>query len=259
MISPVNQLNLECCKNTLSRLENGDVDVVITSPPYNLNLRLVRGQHRSRQIDPEDFSTKYQGFNDNLSLEEYNTFHSEILFELLRVSKLVFYNVSIVTGSKQSIFKMIGEFSKELKEIIVWDKKHTEPAMGAGVLNRRTELILVFQNSDRAIYRQFKDGKFKRGTLNDIWQIPRGKKPDILATHGAIMPERLVSCILENFSREGDVVYDPFMGTGTTGVVAVRMQRKFIGSELVPEYFEVAKHRIQEEGKQSRLVGWFND
>ena len=166
--------------------------------------------------------------------------------ELLRVSKVVFYNIQIVTGSKRSIFKMIGEFNENLKDIIVWDKGVAQPAMQKQVLNRRTELILVFE-SDYPISRQFRYANFERGTLSDIWEIKRGKK--ISKDHGAVFPEELVEKIIENFTKEGDVIYDPFMGTGTTAVVSKKMNRKYIGSELSKSYIEVSEQRLKNVGE----------
>ena len=101
-----NKIYNESCLTTLSNMKDNSIDVVITSPPYNMNLRIRKGEYCSRQIVKE-ISTKYEGFADNLPIEEYNKFHSDVLKELLRVSNLVFYNVQIVTGSKRSIFKMI--------------------------------------------------------------------------------------------------------------------------------------------------------
>jgi len=141
----VNKIFNESCLETLKRIPDNFIQAVITSPPYNMNLRIRKGEYCSRQIVKE-ISTKYDGFADNMPIEEYNRFHTEVLKELLRVSNLVFYNIQIVTGSKRSIFKMIGEFSEKLKDIIVWDKKHAEPSIQSQVLNRRTELILVFEN-----------------------------------------------------------------------------------------------------------------
>jgi site-specific DNA-methyltransferase (adenine-specific)/modification methylase len=224
-------------------MKDDSVDVVITSPPYNMNLRIRNGKYCSRQIVKE-ISTKYTEFSDNLPIEEYNDFHTNVLKELLRVSDLIFYNIQIVTGSKRSIFKMIGEFSENLKEIIVWDKGNGQPAMQQQVLNRRTELILVFEK-DYPISRQFrKRGEFKRGTLDDLWLIKRGKKVGG-ENHGAIFPEELISTIIENFSKEGDIIYDPFMGTGTTAVVAKQLDRKFIGSEISQKYIEIAEERLK--------------
>lgn len=238
----------ESCLETLKRIPNNFVDAVITSPPYNMNLRIRKGEYCSRQIVKE-LSTKYEGFSDNIPIKEYNAFHTEVLKELLRVSNLVFYNVQIVTGSKRSIFKMIGDFNEKLKDIIVWDKKHAEPAIQSQVLNRRTELILVFEN-DYPISRQFRSAVFKRGTLSDIWQIGknRKKKRNDSKTHGAAFPEELVTTILNNFTKAEDIIYDPFLGTGTTAVVAKKLNRRFIGSEILKDYYKIAQKRIREVG-----------
>lgn len=239
----LNKIYQEDCLSTLKKMKDDSVDLVVTSPPYNMNLRIRKGEYCSRQIVKE-ISTKYTEFSDNLPIDEYNKLHTEVLQELLRVADLIFYNIQIVTGSKRSIFKMIGEFSDNLKEIIVWDKGNGQPAMQQQVLNRRTELILVFEK-DYPISRQFRNrGQFKRGTLDDLWLIKRGKNVGG-ENHGAVFPVELVSTILENFSKEGDVVYDPFMGTGTTAVVAKRLKRKFIGSEISQKYIDIAEERLK--------------
>ena len=237
----------ENCLDTLSRMEDDSVGLVITSPPYNMNLRIRNGKYCSRQINPptKEFTTKYKGFNDNLPINEFYEFHLNVLKELLRVSSIVFYNIQIVTGSKRAFFKIIGELNEYLKDIIVWDKGHAQPAMGEGILNRQTELILVFDKNN-AISRQFEKRNFERGTLNDIWLIKRGSKSKELKNHGAVFPETLVEKILINFSNEGDMVYDPFAGSGTTGVVAKKLNRKFIGSEILKEYTDLARKRIQD-------------
>ena len=214
----------ESCLETLKKIPNDFVDVVVTSPPYNMNLRIRKGEYCSRQIVKE-ISTKYEGFSDNLPIDDYNKFHSEVLSELLRVSNLIFYNVQIVTGSKRSIFKMIGDFHKNLKDIIVWDKGHAEPAIQQQVMNRRTELILVFEK-DYPISRQFRSATFKRGTLDDIWEIKRHKSKRKDENHGAVFPEELIFKIIENFSEQEDIIYDPFLGTGTAAVVAKKLKRK---------------------------------
>ena len=244
----LNKIYNESCLETLKRIPDNFIGLVITSPPYNMNLRIRKGEYCSRQIVKE-ISTKYEGFADNMPIDDYYEFHSEVLRELLRVSNLVFYVVQVVTGSKRSIFKMIGEFSDNLKDIIIWDKKYAEPAIQKQVMNRRTEFILVFEN-DYPISRQFRSAPFKRGSLNDVWQIDRnrnnGKSKD--KSHGATFPEKLVATIIENFSKKGDKIYDPFLGTGTTAIVAKKMKRKFIGSEILKDYCKIAKRKLNEVG-----------
>lgn len=231
--------NQDCLK-TMKRMEDSSIDLVVTSPPYNMNLRISNGKYHSRQVTKE-LTTKYSDFSDNLPIEEFYKLHLQILKELIRVSDLVFYNIQIVTGSKRAFFKIIGDLNEYLKDIIVWDKGHGQPAIGEKVLNRQSELILVFEK-DYPVSRQFrKKGKFKRGTLNDVWRISRElSKLD----HGAVFPEALVEEILKNFSDKGDIIYDPFMGSGTTAVVAKKLERFFIGSEISKSYVEYARKRL---------------
>ena len=238
----VNKVFNENCLETLKRFEDNSIDLVVTSPPYNMNLRIRNGSYCSRQIVKE-FSTKYEGFDDNLPIDEFYELHSNIIRELLRVSGIIFYNIQIVTGSKRAFFKIIGEFSEQLKDIVIWDKGVSQPSMSPGVLNRQSELILIFEK-ENAISRKFSKYNFNRGTLGDIWNISRGKKVD--KSHSAVFPEKLVSTILENFSNEGDIIYDPFMGSGTTGVVSKKLNRKWLGSELSPNYCELIQKRIDE-------------
>ena len=81
-----------------------------------MNLRIRDGQYCSRQIVKE-ISTKYNNFSDNLPIDEYFKLHSRIIDELLRTSNRIFYVIQIVTGSKRAIFKMIGKYSENLKDI----------------------------------------------------------------------------------------------------------------------------------------------
>lgn len=232
----------ETCLETLARIPDESINIVITSPPYNMNLRIRNGKYCSRQIVKE-FSTKYDGFDDNLPIDEFYKLHSSIIRELLRTSGIIFYNIQIVTGSKRAFFKIIGEFSDYLKDIIIWDKGVAQPAMASAVLNRQSELILVFDPKN-GISRQFKSCNFDRGTLSDIWQIKRGKK--VAKSHGATFPEELVGTILKNFSSENDIVYDPFMGTGTSAVVAKKLNRRWIGSEINKDYCDLIESRLEE-------------
>lgn len=241
----LNKIYNESCLETLSKIDDNAIDLVVTSPPYNMNLRIMNGKYKSRQIIEKEFSTKYIGFNDNMPIDDFYNFHLTVLKELLRTSSIIFYNIQIVTGSKRAFFKIIGELNEYLKEIIVWDKGVAQPAMGIGILNRQSELILVFERNN-AISRKFGKCNFKRGTLNDIWQIKRDKKEKILKSHSATFPVALVEKILINFTNENDIVYDPFMGAGTTGLVCSRLNRKYIGSELIPDYVLLANKRINQ-------------
>lgn len=236
-----NRLYNESCLDTMRRFPDNMIDIVITSPPYNMNLRIRNKKYCSRQI-VEEFSTKYNDFSDNLPIDEFYEMHKKILKELLRVSPIIFYNIAIVTGSKRAFFKLIGDFADYLKDIIIWDKGYGQPAMQSEVLNRQSELILVFDKYN-GISRQFSVANFKRGTLSDVWNIPRAAANK---EHKATFPPDLVNTIINNFSSPYDIIYDPFMGTGTTIVQSIKNNRQYAGSEISEQYFSMAQRRIME-------------
>jgi site-specific DNA-methyltransferase (adenine-specific)/modification methylase len=84
---------------------------------------------------------------------------------------------------------------------------------------------------------------FSRGTMSDVWKIGREHTGRVKG-HGATFPVELVQKILKNFSDEGDLIYDPFSGTGTTGHVASLYKRNYIGSEISKNYCKIAEERI---------------
>jgi site-specific DNA-methyltransferase (adenine-specific)/modification methylase len=254
----LNKIYNESCIETMKRMEDDVVDLTITSPPYNMNLRIRNGKYCTREF-ADGFSTKYSEFFDGMPIEEYYEFHKSVITELLRVSKIVFYNIQIVTGSKRALFKLMGDFAEHIKDVIIWDKGFAQPAMHDGVLNSQYEFIIVFEkDTTKSISRYFDKCNFKRGTLDNVWLIKREhnkEKGEVF--HGATFPKELVRKILENFSNEGDVIYDPFMGTGTTAIVANSMNRKYIGSEITKEYFELIEEKINSEKSNIISKGLF--
>jgi len=237
----VNKLYTENCLDTLKRMPDKFVDLVVTSPPYNMRTRIRNGEYTTREKS-EHFSKKYKHFSDDLPIDEFYLFHTKVLNELLRVSKIICYNFQIVTGSKEAFFKIIGDFNKDIKDIIIWDKGHGQPAMHEQVMNSCYEIILIFEDDKRA-GRLIQNAKFKRGEMNNILRIGRGEK--ISDIHGAIYPEILVGELIKAFSEKGDLIYDPFIGSGTTGIVAHKLDRNWIGSEITEEYSKIAQNRIQ--------------
>jgi site-specific DNA-methyltransferase (adenine-specific)/modification methylase len=225
----------------MKEIPDDSVDMVFTSPPYNMNLRIRNGKYCSRQIVRE-ITTKYQAFDDNLSMEDYFEFNKSVLNECLRVSDLVIYNVQFLTGNKPALFRLMGEFHTKMKEFIVWDKINAQPAISYNYMNSQFEVLLVLQNS-KPESRSFESSQFARGTLSNLWRIKRGKKSH--PGHGATFPLELPMKAISNFSSKNATVLDPFMGTGTTGIAAKSLGRNFIGIELDEDYFEIARARIE--------------
>ena len=243
----MNNINLyqaDCIK-IMQHLKDNNVKIklTLTSPPYNMRTRVSKGKYTTREMS-DHFSKKYNNFHDAFSIEKYYDIHVEALNLMLDLSEIVLWNFSIVTGSKEAIFKIIGDFNKEIKDIIVWDKGYGQPAMHDGILNRATELILILKRDAKA-GRFLETFNFKRGTLPDIWRI--NPERSRCKGHGAIFPLDLAKKAISNFSNENDTILDPFMGSGTVGVACNLLNRNFTGIELDQEYFEFAKNRINGE------------
>lgn len=235
----------EDCLNVLQRMidENKKVDAIITSPPYNMCLRIHSGRYMSRwgwKGTAGHFSNKYENYKDDLPMDKYFDFQDEFIEKALQVTDLVFYNIQMITGNKVALFQLLGKYANKVKEIIIWDKTTAQPAMQVGTLNSQYEFIIVFQNS-KPYNRSFENALFKRGTETNVWGIKRERNKLIKAG----FPRELVRRIINNFLPENATVMDPFMGSGTTGVVCKEMKRDFIGVELDKDMFEKAKERIE--------------
>jgi len=231
--------------------KNNYFDLCFTSPPYNMNLRInQKGDgYCSRQIKKE-ISTKYSNFSDNLPMEDYEQFLKDTIFECLRVSKLTFFNIQMITGNKPALFRVMGFFASEIKEVIIWDKVNAQPAMRDGCLNNQFEFILVL--SKDAITRRFDAANFERGTLSNVWSIKRERSK--IKNHGAVFPESLANRVFGFFGFEGMKVFEPFLGSGTSAIAAhYNKASEFVGCEIDSQYFRDAKNRIERETRQLEL------
>jgi site-specific DNA-methyltransferase (adenine-specific)/modification methylase len=224
----------------MKEIPDKSVDMVLTSPPYNMRLRIRNGKYTERE-KAEHFSKKYKFFDDALPIEEFYNFHSQCITEMLRVSKIVIYNFQIVTGSKEAFFRIIGKFSNNIKDIIIWDKGFGQPAINEKVLNSAYEMLLILESGD-ITGRKIQNASFKRGEMQNILRIGRGKK--LSNIHSAIFPEKLAEEIIKNFSNEGDTILDPFAGSGTVGKMAKQLNRNYILIEKEPEYVNIIEKRL---------------
>ena len=238
-------INSNCLDVLQQMIDNNEkVDAIITSPPYNMCLRIHSGKYMSRwgwKGNVGSFSAKYEGYKDDLPMDEYFKCQDEFISKALQVTDLMFYNIQMITGNKVALLQLMGKYAEKIKEIIIWNKGYGQPAMQNGVLNSQYEFIIVFQNS-KPYNRSFDTALFDRGTLSNVWDIKRERNNLIKAG----FPQELVKKILKNFVKDGSIVFDPYMGSGTTGIVCKELGYDFIGVELDKEMFDKAKDRIDE-------------
>lgn len=237
-----NIIHNESCIDTMKNFDDKCIDLVLTSPPYNMRTRIRNGEYTTREKS-EHFSKKYLFFDDALPIDEFYSFHKSVLLELLRCSKIVLYNFQIVTGSKEAFFRLIGDLSKHIKDIIIWDKKNGQPAMHENVLNSSYEMILILEDDGMA-GRMIRNAKFKRGEMQNIIRVSSKNIFKFDDTHKASFPKELAKVLIKNFSNENDIIYDPFMGCGTTASACVELNRKYIGSEIVSEYIPIIQKNL---------------
>ena len=244
-MSQIDLYNGDCLEILQQMIDqNKKVDAIITSPPYNMCLRICNGKYISRwgwKGNVDSFSTKYDNYRDDLPMEEYFKFQDEFIEKALQLTDLMFYNIQMITGNKVALLQLMGKYAEKIKEIIIWNKCYGQPAMQKGVLNSQYEFIIVFQNS-KPYNRSFDYFGFARGTETNVWDIKRERNKFIKAG----FPTELIKRILNDFVPKGSTVLDPFMGSCTCGLVCQELGYDFIGIELDENYFKIAKERINE-------------
>jgi site-specific DNA-methyltransferase (adenine-specific) len=191
-------------------------DTVFTSPPYN----------RKR-------NDKYKDFTD--ISDDYFNFLVESIEQCLRVCKgNVFYNLQKNFYNRVEIYKIFGHFAERIIETIVWHKSNPMP--NPHVINSY-EYILVLSNKNKSLKAN------KTYTKNHFSTAVYSENP-YKKQHRAVMNPKAVEYILKSFCKPNESVLDPFMGTGTTGVVCKQFGMTFTGIELVEEYYNLSKQRL---------------
>lgn len=246
---PLNTIvNADCIK-TLKSMPDESVDVVFADPPYNLQLQGDLWRPDNSRVDGVD-----QEWDQFDSLDAYDQFCAAWLAECHRVLKP---NGTIwVIGSYHNIF-MVGARMQRLGfwilNDIVWNKNNPMPNFQGRRFTNAHETMIWASKSEKSKY-TFNYEALK--TANDDtqmrsdWELPicsggeRLKNPNGKKVHPTQKPESLLYRVLLASTNPGDVVLDPFFGTGTTGAVAKKMGRNWIGLEGDSDYAKAAQMRI---------------
>lgn len=244
----LNQIYNENCLETMARMPDGFIDLTVTSPPY------FNAKNYSQYADIDEYMDTMR---DIFSL----------CYSVLKKSRMCVVNISPVIVPRKSrnhqsyriplpfyFVPMMEEIGFEFLEDIIWKKPD-----GAAV-NRNakffttrkpvsykpnivTEYILVFKKKAPFLI----DKVIKNDSLvpdgyerTNVWEI----NPDTSNDHPAPFPEELAERVIRYYSYESDIVYDPFSGSGTTSVVAKKLGRNYIGSEISNEFYRQSIDRL---------------
>lgn len=245
---PLNQVLNGDCLQVLERLPGESVDVIFADPPYNLQLRQTL--YRPNQTRVSAVDDAWDQFPD---FAAYDAFTRAWLTACRRVLKRS--GTLWVIGTYHNIFR-VGSILQDLNYWIlndlVWIKANPMPNF-RGVRFTNAHETLIWAQKERGAPYTFNHHAMK--ALNDDlqmrsdWYLPlcggrERLKVNGVKAHTTQKPEALLYRILLASSNPGDVVLDPFFGTGTTGAVAQRLGRHWIGIERDADYVELARRRL---------------
>lgn len=232
----INKIYCESNLDTMSRMPDDFVDLVITSPPYNTG---------GKSLTTGDF---YKEYKDDLQQDEYRDFIFNNVNELIRVTRhYVVYNFQILSNNKNVYLEFMYHFKDNIKDIAIW-KKQAVSQIQKGKMATGYEFIVLLGKDSKM---NFEYNNFPSN--NYVPNIQTWHKKESIKGHGATMPIEMARYFIEYFSKEGDLIYDPFMGTGTTAISAILQKRKFIGSEITKEYVDISNKRLEPYLSQTTL------
>lgn len=205
------------CLELMKNIPDGSVDLVLTDPPYGM---AFKSNYRKE---------KYNEIKNDKSLEWLEKYVGEC-FRILKYNTAVYFFCS---WHNVDVFKQAIEKKFKIKNILIWEKNNTSMGDLKGSYAPKYEMI-IFAHKGRKLLNGFR--------YADIIKANRtGNK-----LHPTEKPVDLLELFIKNSSDENAVVFDGFMGSGSTGVACVNTNRRFIGIELDEGYFNIAKKRIEE-------------
>lgn len=232
-----NKVYNEKCELTMARMPDGYVDHIITSPPYNAEETYKDGERVAM----------YGMYQDNMTSEEYEKWLFMIIRECIRVTRMhVFFNIQMLGKNKETVCRIFGQFAPYIKDRMVWVKDIVAPHIQPGVLNSGFEDIIIF-SKDRPELKVFSDAKWNQGQFSNVLRGINASRNKHAKLNKATFPLYFPRTILNYWGKKGELIYDPFNGTGTTGDACVMEHFDYIGSEIDPAQCEVTNRRIQEQ------------
>lgn len=217
----------EDCMETLNRLQDNSIDCIITDPPYSgLN---AKGKVGASRFDQSEHHIEF----DDMSERAFLLFIKPIFRELYRVMKLGSH-LYCFTDWKQlrNMADCLELASFKLVNIVCWDKGHF--GMGAGYRSQ-SEYLLVFSKGI--------PNTFNLKNIGNVIKCQRAK--DTIHPHQK--PMELIKILIENSTKEGDLIYDPFAGSCSTLKTAKILNRNSIGSELSKDYCQQFTNAVNSE------------
>lgn len=240
------------CVAVMKRMKAESIDFIFADPPYHLSnggFSVKSGKQVS--VHKGDWD-KSQGLDEDMH------FHLEWIEQARRVLKP--NGTIMISGTYHSIYRCgvaLEKLGFRILNEIVWFKPNAAPNLAGRNFAAAHETIIWASKSPKSKhtfnYKLMKDFEAPTDSLKnpgkqmrDVWVIPSTpKREKALGGHPTQKPVALLERIISAVTSPGDKVLDPFSGSGTTGVAAIRLKRDFLGIELLPEYVELSIKRMK--------------
>ncbi len=229
----------------LKQLKDKTVDMIFADPPYNLSgadyLTCKSGKMVKCDKGDWDRIDNIFEFNENWIAE---------CIRILKDEGTIW--ISGTLHNHPSIGVILKKLNLWIINDIIWFKPNAPPLIQKNRFVPSTELIWVASKNKKYFFDYEMAVKISNGKqMRNLWEIPAEKHK---TSHPTEKPEKLLERIILIGSKEKDLILDPFMGSGTTGVVAKRLNRSFIGIEIDEKYFDIAKKRINNTPVEHNLL-----
>jgi len=233
---PKIKLILGDCIEKLKKIERESVDLIFADPPYNLSGENSLTVHAGKPVKCD------KGKWDKIdNLHEFNLKWIKECIAVLKPHGTIW--ISGTLHNHPSVGMALKKAGLWIINDVVWYKPNATPLLSKNRLVPSTEMIWVASKTKKYYFDYETAKRLNRGKqMRNLWVIRAQRH---VTPHPTEKPEQLLERIILIGSREGDMVLDPFMGSGTTGVVAKRYNRNFTGIEINPEYFKIAKERME--------------
>jgi len=234
----VDRLLIGDCLEIMKEIPDNSIDLIVTSPPYNKHATQKRRAYPTTSW--KTYQIDYGNFRDDMPEQEYQEWQKQVLREAVRIIKptgSICYNHKnrYFNGKLITPLEWLLEFN--VRQVIIWDRGST-PILSNDRWYPTTEYIFWITKSNG------KPKYFRRGKhLKEVWYIPPKSDGN---PHPAPFPYDIPEQCILSLTEEGDIVLDPFNGSGTTTLAARNLGRHYIGIEINPEFVEIAKNRMKD-------------
>tara|TARA_R100001510_G_C7579378_1_gene152936 strand:+ start:33 stop:776 length:744 start_codon:yes stop_codon:yes gene_type:complete len=243
----INKIYNEDCMDTMSKMNDNFVDIIITSPPYNIGVGRKNGK-RSKSLS-------YDNYNDNLDKKSYFKKIKKWLDEMIRVTKYhIFFNIQEIRGNKGIIKFLYKNYQDNIKEVFIWAKQNPPSCINDTGISKGYEYIFCFSKDEpqKTIFKYCNFSNYNGDYVKNIIIKPVNSDKET-SEHNFAFSIWLPKYFINYFSKENDIVYDPFMGVGTTACASLDLKRKYIGSEVSKKYVSISNKRILKYKNQLKL------